>query len=112
MARWRAGVIACRGGASGCASGGANREQGRKDGTVITYLECWAVVAKGLFAQALTGEPELVDALPKPMEAGSFGFAATLEGEQQGRFSAFVDAAILDAPLLGEGTDQRAAWAE
>jgi flagellar motor switch protein FliN len=46
------------------------------------------------------------------METGSFGFAATLEGEQQGRFSVFMDAAILDAPLLGEGTDQKAAWAE
>jgi flagellar motor switch protein FliN/FliY len=79
---------------------------------VITYLECWVVVARGLFAQALSGEPELVDSLPRPMEAGSFGFAATLEGEQQGRFSAFVDAAILGAPLLGEGTDQKAAWAE
>jgi len=78
----------------------------------MTYLECWTVVATSLFAQALTGEPELVDSLPKPMEAGSFGFAATLEGEQQGRFSTFVDAAILDAPLLGEGTDQKAAWAE
>ncbi len=50
----------------------------------MTYLECWAVVARGLFAQALTGEPELVDSLPRPMEAGSFGFAATLEGEQAG----------------------------
>jgi flagellar motor switch protein FliN/FliY len=79
---------------------------------VITYLECWEVVAKGLFAQALSGEPELVDSLPRPMEAGSFGFAVTLDGEQQGRFMAFVDAAILAAPLLGEGTDQKSAWAE
>lgn len=78
----------------------------------MTYLECWTVVAKSLFAQAVSGEPELVDSLPRPMEAGSFGFAATLEGEQQGRFSTFVDAAILDAPLLGEGTDQKTAWAE
>ena len=78
----------------------------------MTYLECWAAVARSLFAQALTGEPQLVDSLPRPMEAGSFGFAATLEGEQQGRFSIFVDAAILDAPLLGEGTDQKSAWAE
>jgi flagellar motor switch protein FliN len=79
---------------------------------VITYLECWEVVARGLFAQALSGEPELVDSLPRPMEAGSFGFATTLEGEQQGRFSTFVDASILNTPLLGEGTDQKAAWAE
>jgi flagellar motor switch protein FliN len=79
---------------------------------MTTYLECWTAVAKSLFAQALTGEPELVDSLPRPMEAGSFGFAAMLDGEQQGRFSAFVDAAILDAPLLGEVVDQKAAWAE
>jgi flagellar motor switch protein FliN/FliY len=78
----------------------------------MTYQECWTEVAKSLFAQALAGEPELVDSLPRPIEAGSFGFAATLEGEQQGRFSILVDAAILDAPLLGEGTDQKAAWAE
>jgi flagellar motor switch protein FliN len=78
----------------------------------MTYLECWAVVAKSLFAQALTGEPELVDSLPRPMEAGSFGFSATLEGDEPGQFSIFVDAAILDEPLLGEGTDQKAAWSE
>jgi flagellar motor switch protein FliN/FliY len=79
---------------------------------VITYLECWTAVAKSLLAQALTGEPELVDSLPRPMDAGSFGFAATLEGEELGQFSIFVDAAILDEPLLGEGTDQKVAWAE
>lgn len=79
---------------------------------MTTYLECWIAVARSLFAQALTGEPELVDSLPRPMEAGSFGFAAMLDGEQQGRFSIFVDAAILDAPLLGEVADQKAAWAE
>ncbi len=68
----------------------------------MTYLECWTAVAKSLLAQALAGEPELVDSLPKPMEAGSFGFAATLEGEEVGQFSIFVDAAILDEPQLGE----------
>ncbi|HEY1896942.1 MAG TPA: FliM/FliN family flagellar motor switch protein [Terracidiphilus sp.] len=78
----------------------------------MTYLECWTSVARSLFPQALSGEPELVDSLPRPMETGSFGFAATLEGEQLGRFSIFVEAAILDAPLLGECADQKAAWAE
>jgi flagellar motor switch protein FliN/FliY len=78
----------------------------------MTYLECWTAVAKSLLAQALAGEPELVDSLPKPMEAGSFGFAATLDGEEVGQFSIFVDSAILDEPLLGEGTDQKTAWAE
>jgi flagellar motor switch protein FliN len=78
----------------------------------MTYLECWTAVARSLFSQALSGEPELVDSLPRPMETGSFGFAATLEGEELGRFSIFVEAAILDAPLLGEDADQKAAWAE
>jgi flagellar motor switch protein FliN/FliY len=78
----------------------------------MTYLECWTAVARSLFPQALSGEPELVDSLPRPMETGSFGFAATLEGEELGRFSIFVEAAILDVPLLGENTDQKGAWSE
>ena len=79
---------------------------------MTSYLDCWTGVASALFSQALAGEPELVESLPKPLEAGSFGFAATIEGDQQGRFSVVLDAAILDSPLLGEGTDQTAAWGE
>lgn len=79
---------------------------------MLTYLECWAGVARALFAQALMGEPQLVDSLPRPMESGSFGFAAMLDGDEQRQFSIFVDAAVLESPLLGEGTDQKAAWAE
>ncbi len=77
-----------------------------------TFMDCWAQVAADLFQQALAGEPELVDALPKPFAAGSFGFAASIAGDQQGRFAVVLDAAILEAPLLGEGTDQKAGWAE
>jgi flagellar motor switch protein FliN len=77
-----------------------------------TYLECWAQVAADLFQQALAGEPELVDSLPKPFSAGSFGFVATLAGDQEGRFAVVLDASILNAPLLGEGTDQKAGWGE
>jgi len=77
-----------------------------------TYMDCWAQVASDLFQQALAGEPELVDSLPKPFGAGSFGFAATIAGDQQGRFTVLLDASILDAPLLGEGSDQKAGWAE
>ena len=77
-----------------------------------TYLECWTGVAEALFSQALAGEPQLVDSIPKPMAEGSFGFAATLSGDQQGRFAVVLDAKILDAPLLGEGVDQKAGWAE
>jgi flagellar motor switch protein FliN len=77
-----------------------------------TYIDCWAKVAADLFQQALAGEPELVDSLPKPFSAGSFGFAASLAGEEEGRFAVVVDASILEAPLLGEGADQKAGWGE
>jgi flagellar motor switch protein FliN/FliY len=77
-----------------------------------TYMDCWAQVAADLFRQALAGEPELVESLPKPLQSGSFGFVATLAGDEEGRFAVVLDASILDSPLLGEGTDQRAGWGE
>ena len=76
------------------------------------YLECWISVATSLFSQALAGEPELSDSLPKPMAAGSFGFAATIEGDEAGRFAVSLEGSLVDAPLLGEGADQKAGWAE
>lgn len=77
-----------------------------------SYLECWIEVATTLFSQALVGEPELVESLPKPMSEGAFGFAATLAGDVQGRFSVVLDPAVLDSPLVGEGVDQKAGWGE
>jgi len=77
-----------------------------------TYLECWIGAAEALFSQALAGEPELVESLPKPFSAGSFGFAATLQGDVAGRFAAVLDSEILASPLMGEGVDQKAGWAE
>jgi len=77
-----------------------------------SFIDCWAQVAADLFQQALAGEPELVDSLPKPFSAASFGFAAILAGDEEGRFAVVLDTAILDAPLLGEGTDQKAGWSE
>jgi flagellar motor switch protein FliN/FliY len=77
-----------------------------------TYLECWIGAATALFSQALAGEPELVEGLPKPLAADSFGFAATLCGDQQGRFAVVLDGAILESPLVGEGMDQKAGWGE
>jgi flagellar motor switch protein FliN/FliY len=77
-----------------------------------SYLECWIEVATTLFSQALAGEPELSEALPKPLAAGSFGFAATIAGEVEGRFAVILDPAILESPLVGEGADQKAGWAE
>jgi flagellar motor switch protein FliN/FliY len=77
-----------------------------------TYLDCWMTVAEALFSQALAGEPELVEALPKPLAGGSFGFAATITGEVEGRFAVVMDGEILSSPLVGEGIDQRAGWGE
>lgn len=77
-----------------------------------TYFDCWAAVAAALFSQALAGEPELAESLPKPLGAGSFGMAATITGEAEGRFTVLVDGSILETPLLGEGMDQKAGWME
>jgi flagellar motor switch protein FliN len=79
---------------------------------VKTYFDCWIDVATALFAQAVAGEPELTESLPRPMASGSFGFAATLSGDVRGHFSVILDAALLELPLMGEGVDQRAGWAE
>jgi flagellar motor switch protein FliN len=76
------------------------------------YLDCWIRVAGSLFSQALPGEPTLADSLPKPMSPGSFGFAARLEGEEEGNFSVFLDGTLSTATLFGEGVDQRAGWGE
>jgi flagellar motor switch protein FliN/FliY len=78
----------------------------------MNYADCWAKVATDLFAQALAGEPELSESLPKPLAAGSFGFAAVITGDEAGRFSVVLDGAILEAPLMGDGADQKAGWAE
>lgn len=77
-----------------------------------TYFECWSSVAAALFSQALAGEPELIEALPKPMAEGTFGFAATITGEEEGRFSVVLERGVLDTPFLGEGADQQASWGE
>jgi flagellar motor switch protein FliN/FliY len=77
-----------------------------------SYLEFWTEAATTLFSQALTGEPELVESLPKPMAAGAIGFAATLAGDVEGRFSVVLDPAVLETSLVGEGVDQKAGWGE
>jgi flagellar motor switch protein FliN len=79
---------------------------------MMTFLDCWIRVATALFAQALAGEPQLVEGLPKPLGAGAFGYVATLSGDRQGSFSVFLEGEVLNAPLVGEGMDQRAGWAE
>lgn len=79
---------------------------------MTSYLDCWIRVASELFSQALAGEPKLEDALPKPATGSAFGYCATIAGEDQGRFTVVLDGNILDAPLLGEGVDQRSGWGE
>lgn len=77
-----------------------------------TYLDCWIEVATTLFSQALAGEPELTESLPKPLGAGAFGFAATIAGDEEGRFAVVLDPSVLESPLVGEGVDQKAGWGE
>jgi len=77
-----------------------------------TYCDCWAEVAGALFSQALAGEPELAESLPKPLAPGWFGWAATLSGDVEGRFAVLLDGSILETTLVGEGADQRAGWKE
>ncbi len=77
-----------------------------------TYLDCWISVATDLFRQALAGEPQLSETLPGPLAGGSFGFTATIRGDIEGQFSVLLDGSILEAPLMGEGVDQKASWAE
>jgi flagellar motor switch protein FliN len=79
---------------------------------MTTYLDCWINVATALLSQALTGEPELVESLPKPMASGSFGFVAMVSGDDEGRFAVILDPGVLDFPLVGEGVDQKAGWGE
>lgn len=79
---------------------------------MTTYFDCWAAAAATLFSQALAGEPEPAESPPFPLAAGSFGFAARLAGDFAGRFSVLLDAGLLDSPLVGEGVDQKAGWAE
>jgi flagellar motor switch protein FliN len=77
-----------------------------------SYLDFWAEVSAALFSQALTGEPELTESLPKPLGGGSFAFAATLGGDFAGRFTIVLDGALLEAALVGEGMDQKTGWGE
>jgi flagellar motor switch protein FliN/FliY len=77
-----------------------------------TFLDCWTEAATVLFAQALTGEPELTEGLPKPLAAESFGYAATITGDQTGRFAVMLDGTVLESALVGEGMDQKAGWGE
>ena len=79
---------------------------------MTSFLDCWSEIASTLFAEALAGGAELLESFPHPFDAGPLCFEARLDGELQGRFSVTLDGAVLDAPLLGEGRDQKPAWGE
>lgn len=78
---------------------------------MMNFLECWTDAAKALFTQALAGEPELTESSAEDV-ARSFGFIAHFAGDWNGSFRIDLESALLDAPLLGEGVDQRQAWGE
>jgi len=78
----------------------------------MTYLDGWIAAAGTLFSQALAGEPEMTEALPKPMEGQPAAFTATIGGDVEGTFTVVLDPQLMDAPLLGEGADQKAGWGE
>ena len=50
--------------------------------------------------------------MPKPLAGDSFGFAATVSGDEQGRFAVVLEGTVLETPLVGEGMDQKAGWGE
>ncbi len=77
-----------------------------------SFFDFWMVAAGALLTQALAGESEFAESLPKPLVSGSFGFAVTITGGHEGRFAVVLDSGILDSPLLGEGVDQKNAWGE
>jgi flagellar motor switch protein FliN len=77
-----------------------------------TFLDCWIGAASALFSQALAGEPRLIESMPKPLVGDSFGFAATISGDEQGCFAVVLEGAVLETPLVGEGVDQKAGWGE
>ena len=76
------------------------------------FLDCWIQVAADLFSQALAGGPSLVESAPAEPGTPVFGFSATVSGAERGQFLVAFDSDLLENPLLGEGMDQKAGWAE
>lgn len=77
-----------------------------------TYLDCWISTAEALFSQALAGEPQLIEADRSTLDSSGPAFAAQISGDVTGRFSVILDPQVINAPLLGDGVDQAAAWME
>jgi flagellar motor switch protein FliN/FliY len=87
-----------------------------------TYLDCWIASARALFSQALAGEPELAEKALQGVagaaaegtggDAAGLAYRAEISGDVSGHLTVLLDAGIVKTPLLGEGVDQAAAWAE
>lgn len=77
-----------------------------------TYLDYWIASAKVLFAQALAGEPQLIESNVDAMDAVGPAYCAEISGDLSGTFTVVLDPAIMEMPLLGDGVDQISAWAE
>lgn len=75
-------------------------------------MDCWISVAQTLFAQALAGEPELVESVSKPIPGEQFGLTFEVRGNEEVRISVVLDSELLALPLMGEATDQRKGWEE
>lgn len=77
-----------------------------------TFLDCWVTAATTLFSQALTGEPQLLQLDSIPTAGSGPSFIAEISGDVRGSFTVTLDPKIAEAPLLGDGLDQTAAWSE
>jgi flagellar motor switch protein FliN len=77
-----------------------------------TYVDCWTSAGRALFAQALSGQPELTEIESTTVDFAGPAFIAEISGAVRGRFTVRLDPTIMESPLLGEGIDQAAAWAE
>ena len=79
---------------------------------MTAFLDCWKSVAASLFSQALAGEPSLEEGEVGADPPATFAFVATLEGQCQGTFTVLIESSVFDIPLMGDGVDQKAGWAE
>lgn len=77
-----------------------------------TFLDCWIRAATTLFAQALAGGPELIECSEAQVARNGPAYVARISGDITGSFTVTLDRAIVDAPLMGDGIDQTAAWLE
>jgi len=77
-----------------------------------TYLDCWISAATTLFSQALAGEAQLTEMESTPPLVFGPSFVCEMHGDVAGQFTVTLDPEIVKAPLLGDGVDQAAAWAE